>query len=71
MIHCKKCPFFVKKTEDRAAKGAMIMGFCKMREKFVTDESINNELCKDRAVVDPQSVESMDVKRDDRDIVTF
>jgi len=71
MVHCKKCPFFVKKTEEIAAKGTMILGFCKLRDKFVSDESINNELCKDRAVVDVQKVEIGETKPDERSIITF
>ena len=70
MVHCKKCPFFTKKKEASASKGAMILGFCRLRDKFVSDESITNELCKDRAVVDSQKIENTE-KRDERSVITF
>ncbi|MFH1978482.1 MAG: hypothetical protein ABIJ92_04095 [Candidatus Aenigmatarchaeota archaeon] len=73
MVQCKKCPFFDRKREyQTAAMGSIVMGFCKLREKFVTDQSINNELCKDKAVVDPQHLENLSQeKKDSRTVVTY
>ena len=31
--------------------GVIILGFCKLREKLVSDTTINGEFCKDRAVI--------------------
>jgi hypothetical protein len=49
-FHCKKCPYF-EKTKQELKAGTIIMGFCKLRQKHVSDVSINKEQCKDRAVI--------------------
>jgi len=50
---CRKCPYFEKKKEElqKGANISLIVGFCKLRERFITDETINKETCKDRATV--------------------
>ena len=47
---CKKCPYFAKE-EDKYKKGIIILGFCKLRQKHISDRSIDQPLCKDRATV--------------------
>ncbi len=47
---CKKCPYFTKEKE-KYQKGKIILGFCKLRQKHVSDQTIGLPLCKDRAVV--------------------
>ena len=50
---CKKCPYFDKKREEFRRAGALklIVGFCRLRDRHITDETINRETCKDRATV--------------------
>ncbi len=50
-VPCKKCPYFDPKNKDAVSKGSIIKGFCKLRQKFISDETINKEFCKDRAVI--------------------
>lgn len=47
---CKKCPYFVKE-ENKYQKGKVILGFCKLRQKHISDQTIDKPVCKDRAVV--------------------
>jgi hypothetical protein len=49
-MHCKKCPYFMKEKENKYQGGMVILGFCKLREKHVSDTSANQQFCKDRAV---------------------
>ncbi len=56
-MDCRKCPYFVKNKEPVFRGGSVILGFCNLREKYVSDETINNEFCKDKAVI-PRSNES-------------
>jgi hypothetical protein len=50
-LHCKKCPYFGK-SDDTLKKGAVVVGFCRLRQKFITDVSLSGPVCKDRAVLD-------------------
>jgi hypothetical protein len=50
VFSCKKCPYFAKE-ENKYQKGKVIMGFCKLRQKHISDQTIDKPLCKDRAVV--------------------
>jgi len=57
---CKKCPYF-EKRKGEIKKGmniSLILGFCKLRERFITDTSINKEHCKDRAILYPKNEEA-------------
>ncbi len=47
---CKKCPYFMKE-ENKYQKGKIILGFCKLRQKHISDQTIDKPLCKDRAIV--------------------
>lgn len=47
---CKKCPYF-SKEKDKYQKGKVILGFCKLRQKHISDQTIDKPFCKDRAVV--------------------
>ena len=51
MHSCKKCPYFSKEEKDQLRAGRVIVGFCKLREKHISDSSMNQSLCKDRAVI--------------------
>ena len=50
---CKKCPYYEKKKEELSGGSnvSLIVGFCRLRERFITDTTLNKELCKDRATV--------------------
>ena len=50
-FHCKKCPYYGKVNQE-IRKGSLVVGFCRLRQKHITDVSVNNVLCKDRAVMD-------------------
>lgn len=50
-VPCKKCPYFGKMKQEIKA-GSLVVGFCRLRQKHVTDVSISNMLCKDKAVLD-------------------
>lgn len=51
-MNCRKCPYFDKK-KNTLHKGSVIVGYCRLRQKFVSDETITKEHCKDRAVLNP------------------
>ena len=49
---CRKCTYFQKKkNEEKFYRGKIILGFCRLRGKHVSDETIGKEFCKDRAVI--------------------
>ncbi|MFH1364581.1 MAG: hypothetical protein ABIH52_02900 [Candidatus Aenigmatarchaeota archaeon] len=52
MVRCKKCGYYDKKVTDVSSQSGIIVGFCRLRGKFITDQSINNDQCKDKAVID-------------------
>jgi len=51
MFSCKKCPYFVK-VDNKLQRGVVIVGFCKLRQKKISDRSINMQYCKDRAIIE-------------------
>lgn len=55
MFQCRKCPYF-KKEENLFIGGILLTGFCKLREQGISEMSITQQTCKDRAVVDMKSV---------------
>ena len=61
MISCKKCPYFdTKKAIDAYGKGSMIKGHCRLRNKFISSDTITKETCKDRAIY-PRSEKMKDL----------
>ncbi len=50
-MECRKCPYFEKKRKNKLLGGKVIMGFCKLRERHISDETITAEFCKDRAIL--------------------
>jgi len=51
MTECRKCSYFKKKRPSVFKNGNLIVGFCALRQKEITDESIRKPLCKDRAIL--------------------
>ncbi len=49
-MDCKRCTYF-RKTKNLTRGGSVIVGFCELRKKHISDETIGMELCKDRAVL--------------------
>ena len=49
-MNCIKCPYFVKEKDNKYRAGIVIVGFCRLRQKHISDETIHKEFCKDRAV---------------------
>ncbi len=47
---CRQCPYF-DKEKDKLQKGHIVLGFCRLRRKHVTDTTIGKPQCKDRAVI--------------------
>ena len=62
MVPCRKCPYFDKKISDVSGQSGIIVGFCRLRNKFITDQSINNEYCKDKDIIDI-SIKDFDEKQ--------
>ena len=50
-VACRKCPYFEKRKNGDMKSGSMIIGLCRLRMKLVSDRSINEIYCKDRAVI--------------------
>lgn len=46
-MDCKICPYFDKKKTAPGSSG--IVGTCKLRQKTVTEKSMTEAFCKDRA----------------------
>ena len=52
MHECRKCPYFRKEDKNSQLKGGrVIVGFCNLRQKHISDVTLNNSTCKDRAVI--------------------
>lgn len=52
-MDCKKCAYFESKKEVTNT-GKVVVGFCKLRSKHMTDMTIRKDFCKDRATIDVQ-----------------
>lgn len=53
MHECRKCPYFLKEDKKNQLRaGRVIVGFCKLREKHISDVTLTNSTCKDRAVLE-------------------
>jgi hypothetical protein len=50
-MECKKCPYYESRKEITNT-GKVVIGFCKLRSKHMSDATIRNNLCKDRATID-------------------
>ena len=50
-MECRKCTYFDKK-KNLVHGGTVIVGFCRLRQKHISDTTVGNQFCKDRAVVD-------------------
>ena len=50
LTQCRKCPYF-DKEKDKLRKGHIVLGFCRLRKKHITDTTINMPQCKDRALM--------------------
>ena len=52
MHDCKKCPYFRKEDKNNQLRGGrLIVGFCNLRGKHISDVTLTNPTCKDRAVL--------------------
>ncbi len=49
-LNCKKCPYF-DKEKDKLRHGHIVLGKCRLRQKLITDTTINRPQCKERAVM--------------------
>ncbi|MBN2331064.1 MAG: hypothetical protein JXC85_04555 [Candidatus Aenigmarchaeota archaeon] len=47
---CRKCPYFTRE-KDKLRNGHIVLGFCRLRQKHITDTTINRPQCKERAVM--------------------
>jgi len=50
-MECRKCTYYEKK-KDLIHGGTVIVGYCRLRDKHVSDTTLGKQLCKDRAVID-------------------
>jgi hypothetical protein len=52
MHECRKCPYYKKENkESQLRAGRLIVGFCGLRDMHISDVTITNTTCKDRAVI--------------------
>ncbi|MFH1445342.1 MAG: hypothetical protein ABIF08_02575 [Nanoarchaeota archaeon] len=49
-MNCKKCPYFDTK-QKMPIKVPQLVGYCKLREKFVDEMGLGKQFCKDKAVI--------------------
>jgi len=61
-LPCRKCPYFEKRKEElrRGSGISLVVGFCRLRQRSITDETINKETCKDRAIVSREKTGSVE-----------
>jgi hypothetical protein len=58
-VQCRRCPYY-DKVKDKLQYGRIILGFCRLRQKHITDMTINKLQCKDRAVITLEKKETTD-----------
>lgn len=63
MPECKKCYYFDNK-QNQIYKNLVVVGFCNLREKFITDRSINNEKCSEKAIINPEKIKELQKKQE-------
>ena len=67
-MDCKRCTYF-RKVKNMMRGGSVIVGFCELREKHISDETINLELCKDRAVLTATEKEAPSPEENEEEFV--
>jgi hypothetical protein len=50
-MECRKCTYYDKK-KNLVHGGTVIVGYCRLREKHISDATVGKQLCKDKAVID-------------------
>ena len=50
-MECRRCTYFDKK-KNLMHGGTVVVGFCRLRQKHISDTTVGKQFCKDRAVVD-------------------
>ncbi len=58
-VQCRRCPYY-DKVKDKLQYGRIILGFCRLRQKHITDMTINKPQCKDRAIITLEKKETTD-----------
>ncbi len=67
-MDCKRCTYF-KKIKNLMKGGSVVVGFCELRQKHISDETIILELCKDRAVLTANEKEAPSPKENEDEFV--
>lgn len=49
-MDCKSCTYF-RKNKNLSKSGVVVVGFCTLRQKHISEETITLEQCKDRAIL--------------------
>ena len=50
-MECRKCTYYDKKR-NLMHGSTVIVGYCRLRHKHISDSTIGQQFCKDRAVLD-------------------
>ena len=50
-MECRKCPYF-QKIKNMMHGTSLIVGFCKLRQRHISDETVGAQVCKDRAIIE-------------------
>lgn len=69
-MECRKCSYFEKIAKKMHA-GTVMVGFCKLREKHISDTTVANQFCKDRAVHDVPEQKTEIVQSPEQSSTTF
>lgn len=60
MPECKSCPYFDKKKSS-VYKSMVLVGFCNLRSMFVTDKSVVNIKCAEKAIIPLSSIKDFGI----------
>lgn len=67
-MECRKCPYF-KRIKNMMHGNSLIVGFCKLRQRHISDETVGAELCKDKAVIEIDETKNVSEKESEEEFV--
>ncbi len=67
-MECRKCPYF-NKIKNMMHGNSLIVGFCKLRQRHISDETAGAELCKDKAVIEIEETKKVSEKKSEEEFV--
>ncbi len=67
-MECRKCTYF-KKIKNMMHGNSLIVGFCRLRQRHISDETVGAEHCKDKAVIEIDGTKKVSERESEEEFV--